>query len=56
MARYLVLTLIDTVLGDVDTAQRQFDECDKPAETEKAYRRVAAFMQQEMPALTGDNK
>jgi hypothetical protein len=56
MTRYLVLTLTDTVLGDVDTAQRQFDDADKPAETEKAYRRVAAFMQQDMPALLGDKK
>jgi hypothetical protein len=54
--RYMQVTLMDDQLGTVDQAQRQFDEADKPADIEKAYRRVAAFMQQDLPALIGDNK
>jgi hypothetical protein len=54
--RYMQVLLIDDELGTIDQSQRQFDETDKPADTEKAYRRVAAFMQQDLSALLADKK
>ena len=56
MARYLTLILSDDDNGQIDSAQRNFSDGEKPEETEKAYRRVAAFMQQDTAALLAENK
>ena len=47
---------LEDIIGDINASQRLFDDADKPADTEKAYRRVAAFMQQDLPALIDDAK